>query len=142
MTIYSTGCLNEGSTISKLQCLYEKARYFDMSRSCISCMSLSGFDYGTLIKNCFIKQTRSNLPGLLVLSKRRLIGPSLTYFDPEKTILNRAYISFEVHIFRLSVQLILHYLSMTLSKYIHSLYAFYCMICKRKINFYNVVLSR
>lgn len=77
-------------------------RYFDMSRSCISCMSLSGFDYGTLIKNCFIKQTRSNLPGLLVLSKRRLIGPSLTYFDPEKTILNRAYISFEVHIFRLS----------------------------------------
>lgn len=102
MTIYSTGCLNEGSTISKLQCLYEKAGYFDMSRSCISCMSLSGFDYGTLIKNCFIKQTRSNLPGLLVLSKRRLIGPSLTYFDPEKTILNRAYISFEVHIFRLS----------------------------------------
>lgn len=100
--IYSTGCLNEGSTISKLQCLYEKAGYFDMSRSCISCMSLSGFDYGTLIKNCFIKQTRSNLPGLLVLSKRRLIGPSLTYFDPEKTILNRAYISFEVHIFRLS----------------------------------------
>uniref|UniRef100_K1PA87 Endonuclease/exonuclease/phosphatase domain-containing protein n=1 Tax=Magallana gigas TaxID=29159 RepID=K1PA87_MAGGI len=69
------GCLNEGSEILTLQCLYEKAGYFDMSRSCISCVSLTGFDYGTLLKNCFVKKTRSNLPGLLVLSKRKLIGP-------------------------------------------------------------------
>lgn len=98
--LHLTGCLNEGSEILRLQCLYEKAGYFDMSRSCISCVSLTGFDYGTLLKNCFVKRTRSNLPGLLVLSKRKLIGPSLTYFDPEKTVFNRAYISFEVHVFR------------------------------------------
>nr|XP_022335421.1 uncharacterized protein LOC111132064 [Crassostrea virginica] len=90
------GCFsNEGTYISNLQCLLDKAEYFDLSRQCISCLTLTGFEYGTLLKNCFLSKSKSNLPGLLLLSKRILIDPKLTYFEPEKTIFNRAYISFK-----------------------------------------------
>ncbi|XP_056005664.1 uncharacterized protein LOC125660040 [Ostrea edulis] len=92
----ANGCLGEEGDAARLKCLMEKAGYLDLSRQCIACLTFSGFDIGSLLKNCLFSNIQTNLPGLLVLSKRKLLNPSMTYFRQEKTLFNRGYISFEV----------------------------------------------
>lgn len=74
--------------IPRLQCLMEKAGYLDMSRQCISCITISaGFNFGSLLKNCLLSNAQSNFLAYWFLARESCSTPHSRISDVRRQYL-------------------------------------------------------
>lgn len=98
--ILANGCTRKITEEEQAQCVLEKTGVLKLPQACISCLAITatgGFSSKKILKDCVLtSQGEVNLPGLLVLSKRPLVNPSVKYFLPyTKTTVQRGYIYFQ-----------------------------------------------
>ncbi|XP_062567650.1 uncharacterized protein LOC134229885 [Saccostrea cucullata] len=92
------GCMSLKGEIARLNCVTEKAGFMDLRQPCITCITMSSFTARTAFSDCLgAVENQMNVPGLLVLSKRKLRHHKMVYFRPNvKQILPRGYLMVEV----------------------------------------------
>lgn len=80
LTCFSQKCHPTGQTLlGLLDCALKQCKMLELSDFCISCILVSGPDH--ISKHCLGPQAlQMNIPGLLVLSKRKLWTPKRTPF--------------------------------------------------------------
>nr|XP_022336029.1 uncharacterized protein LOC111132504 [Crassostrea virginica] len=92
------GCTSKKNDIERLVCVTEKAGFMDLPQECITCLTMSKMTAKSAFSECLGGiQNQMNVPGLLVLSKRKLRNSKMVYFRSNvKELLPRGYLRVEV----------------------------------------------
>lgn len=89
--------------IARLDCVTEKAGFMELPQQCITCLTMVKLSPRSVFSECLgAVENQMNVPGLLILSKRKLRHPKMVYFRPNvKQLLPRGYLMTEVPVLHL-----------------------------------------
>ncbi|XP_056012046.1 uncharacterized protein LOC125648150 isoform X2 [Ostrea edulis] len=92
------GCMSMKEDIARLDCVTEKAGFMELPQQCITCLTMVKLSPRSVFSECLgAVENQMNVPGLLILSKRKLRHPKMVYFRPNvKQLLPRGYLMTEV----------------------------------------------
>jgi hypothetical protein len=104
--------------IARLDCVMEKTGFMKLPQQCITCLTMVKVSPRSVFNECLgAVENQMNVPGLLILSKRKLLQPKMVYFRPNvKQLLPRGYLMTEVPVFNFLRCKLQRYCSTTYSR--------------------------